>query len=413
MFNQILTAFQGFFSRSFWFGGFLPVAVVAALHLAIMEVAFPGLVPLEAWLVAGAGEKATLFTIVVAALVVLAYALTPLVPLVRGILDGRLLPNGLHDLLRKNRIPRWRTVNDKLRAAKADHGQFSWMYSNDVPGFWDAAEIGNKLKRITDPAAIDAAMHAIDEVKKEMRLTRLPKVQSAQAAAATLVGALKSNASDLLPGNVQAAASGDLARASELLIDLITEARAEAAYRLARIESRHRIDLLPTRVGDARRLAERYSEDAYGVDFDYVWTRIQMLLPKDDEGFSQRLSDAQSQVSFSVFALVLTLTVPLAWLPVLLVTASTPWLFLAIGVLSPMVLLFFYELVVQSQSVFGGVVRAAIDKFRLQVLTEIMRQPLPATLAAERYLWARLRQASEPGNRVDLSFSHTAAKPEP
>jgi hypothetical protein len=159
-------------------------------------------------------------------------------------------------------------------------------------------------------------------------------------------------------------------------------------------------------VGDARRLAERYSEDTYRVDFDYVWTRIQMLLPNDDSGFPQRLSDAQSQVSFSVLALMLALTVPLAWLPILFVTANTPWLFLTIGILSPLVLLFFYYLVVQSQSVFGEVVRVAIDKYRLQVLTEIMRQPLPATLAAERILWKGLKQASEPGNQFDLAFTH-------
>jgi hypothetical protein len=163
---------------------------------------------------------------------------------------------------------------------------------------------------------------------------------------------------------------------------------------------------LPTRVGDARLLAERYSEDTYRVDFNYLWPRIQLLLPKADEGFFQRLQDAQSQVEFSVLALVLALTVPFVWLPVLLFISTTPWLFLVIGLLSPFALLFFYELVVQSQSVFGEVVRVAIDKYRLSVLTEVMRQPMPATLAAERALWARLRQASEPGNEADLSYMH-------
>ncbi len=59
----------------------------------------------------------------------------------------------------------------------------------------------------------------------------------------------------------------------------------------------------------------------------------------------------------------LALTVPLIWLPLLLFIATMPWLFLVIGFLSPPVLLFFYELVVRSQAVFGEVVMVAIVYF--------------------------------------------------
>ena len=204
-----------------------------------------------------------------------------------------------------------------------------------------------------------------------------------------------------------------LAEGRKHLVTLIADARNEADYHRGVIASTHRIDLLPTRldllptrVGDARRITERYSEDTYQVDFDYVWTRIQMLLPKEDTEFLKRVGDAQSQVSFSVLALSLMLTVPPVWLPILLVTATTPWLFLAIGFLSPALVLFLYELVVQSQSVFGEVVRAAIDKYRIQVLTEVMRQPLPATLAAERLLWRGLSLASVPANAANLNLTH-------
>lgn len=406
MFNQILTAFQGFFSRSFWFGSFLPVALAAALHLVIAANAFPALVPLKTWLEAGLSDTATMFTIVVAALVVLAYALTPFIPLIRGILDGHLLPDWLHDRLRTNRIPQWRTANVKLEAAKGDYGAFALMSRTEIPKFWAAEETGCALGNAGDKPSIDRAVQAIKDMQDEMHLTRLPYQETARTAGAALIHALTNNASKLRPGHADGTNARALAQAKSTLISLIDEAMTESAYRIARVASRyHRIDLLPTRVGDARRFAERYSEDTYQVEFNYVWPRIQMLL-KDDDAFSQRLSDAQSQVNFSALAFALTLTVPLVWLPVLLFAANAPWLFLAIGLLSPLIAFFLYELIVQSQSVFGEIVRVAVDKHRLPVLTRLMRQPLPATLAAERILWDGLRQASEPGNRVDLTLTH-------
>jgi hypothetical protein len=69
-------------------------------------------------------------------------------------------------------------------------------------------------------------------------------------------------------------------------------------------------------------------------------------------------------------------------------------------------MLFLYELVVQSQSVFGEIVRAAIDKYRLNVLTDVMRQSLPASLAAERLLWQRLSLTSEPRNEANVGLTH-------
>jgi hypothetical protein len=414
MFNQIVNAFQGFFSRSFWFASFLPVAVIAALHIAIAELAFPGLIPVRDWLAAGLGDKATGLTVLVAALVVLAYALAPLTPLVRDMLDGRALPYWLHNLLRAARVADWQRAKNAMAAAMSAFNQFDLMYRQQPPKLADAAKKGNALGRVSDVQAIRSASAAIRTLQIQMQSSRIPDVAIAKEATAKLIDALERNASNLADDD-----SKSLTAAKELFIALIADARMEADYHRGMISSTHRIDLLPTRldllptrVGDARRITERYSEDTYQVDFDYIWTRIQTVLPavpKDDTGFLQRLSDAQSQVSFSVLALLLTFTVPVVWLPILLFTDTTPWLFLTIGVLSPALVLFLYELVVQSQSVFGEVVRAAIDKYRLDVLTDMMRQPLPTTLAAERALWRGLALASAPRSEINASLVHKSS----
>ena len=400
MFNQILTAFQGFFSRSFWFGSFLPVAIVAAMHIVIAGIALPAQVPLQEWLEATVSDKAASSTVVLAGLVVLAYVLVPVTPLVRGVLDGRLLPDWLHDRLQARRLKERLKASADAKAARLLFAEFRRFRQEEIRKIWDAQDKGNALPNCTDQPAIATAETEVGKVQTEM-LSGLPKLATVKGAFDALVHALELNPSK----RSDDAASKKLADARSLFIELITEAHKDAEYRSKRMASYDRMDR-PSRSGDARRLAERYSEDTYRVEFDYVWTRIQMLLPKEDDGFRQRLIDTESQVNFSVLALALAFTVPLFWLPFLLFTASSPWLFLAIGLLSPLVLRFFYELVVQSQTVFGQVVRVAIDKYRLQVLTEIMRQPLPATLTAERTLWTRLQQASEPGNQFDLTFAH-------
>ena len=69
---------------------------------------------------------------------------------------------------------------------------------------------------------------------------------------------------------------------------------------------------------------------------------------------------------------------------------------------------FFYRLAVEAQFGLGETVKAAIDRYRLDIF-KVLHQPLPATLSAERALWEQLNQATRPRNTVDLNYSHPAA----
>jgi hypothetical protein len=92
IFGQVFSAFQSLLSRAFWFGSFLPVAMFAALNLMLVPVAFPEVDILEkvirpewAWM-----------SVVLVGLVIVAYALGPLIPLFRDVLDGRGLPDSIY-----------------------------------------------------------------------------------------------------------------------------------------------------------------------------------------------------------------------------------------------------------------------------------------------------------------------------
>jgi hypothetical protein len=379
--------------------------LVAALHVLAFAAAFPLAFSWEDLLPATAGQTSLRLSLAVAALIVLSYAIAPLVPALRSVLDGWVLPDRLHDMLRWPRVRRNRELLRRRASAVTTYAAFYRIRRVERPKLSGAALTGNALEAVRNTGDIDAAVKRVDALQAQMELG-LPDPAEFRAALDALRTALKTNAVNLASSDRHAAR---LAKARETLRSLIDEGEDEARYALVRASEKcNRHTLLPTRIGDARVRTESYSRDSYHVEFDFIWPRIQMLLPKPDEtghDFNERLNDAQSQVSFAVLSFVLTLTVPLVWLPLLAALSTTLWLFLLVAVASPPVLVLLYELVVQSQRTFGDVVRVAIDMYRHRVLAEILHQPAPATLSTERQLWERLAAAAERQNEVDLVFS--------
>src|SRR5260370_31625743 len=117
MFNQILAIFQGFFSRAFWFGNFLPVVIAAAAHVLIATLHFSESNFLGKWVSGSAAENAALLSFSFVLFVVFAYAFAPLIPLFRSILDGRQVWGTLNNNLRRQRVSEARRVHDRIAAA--------------------------------------------------------------------------------------------------------------------------------------------------------------------------------------------------------------------------------------------------------------------------------------------------------
>jgi hypothetical protein len=280
-----------------------------------------------------------------------------------------------------------------------------------VADFWPARVTGLALGTATDDVTITNAERMIESLRRQIDAGWLPPATTAQQTADGLAAALRANAARLPPNHPDAARSARLEKAHRILLRLLADAATEARHRFnvfsARYASLALDDPQATRIGDARMMAESYSAKVYRVDFDYVWPRLQLAFP-DQGTFLDRIVAARSQIDFAVLSLALMITVPVVWLPVLALTAQSPLLFLGVGSLAPLLAGFLYELVVQSQIAFGEVVKTAVDKFRLDVLTKILHQPLPATRAVERDIWHRLQTAEELGDLADLTYRHPA-----
>jgi hypothetical protein len=143
-------------------------------------------------------------------------------------------------------------------------------------------------------------------------------------------------------------------------------------------------------------LSEQYCFNTYGVDFDYIWSRLQFVVPAQSasgntDSLSDRLATARAQVDFSILSLAFSLTVPLVWLPYLAWTGESPVKYLLIAAAAPLLVCLFYFVALESRTAFGDVAIAAADMNRFALLGGL-HLPMPASLADERDMWGDLQR---------------------
>jgi hypothetical protein len=425
-FNSIYTALQGFFSRGFWFSAFLPVAIFSGIHALLAKVVY-GSVSFFGFKPDFENNTATSGTLVLLALVVIAYALLPLLPRFRGILDGSLLPAWIHDALRARRLSEARVVMEEIDAARNELGMIdeTWRDAHSDKGrLAQAYQAATQRNSALNSNAATLARQSVDALAEAL-LSSGPLGQTFDKALTDVMAALAVNNPDLqslraLIGAQAAAAQAATAQATGQAGDdfeeLLGRCRTEALYRKQILETRHRVLgalYVPraTAVGDARFVVERYASDAYKVEFDYLWPRllVAMKAEKANDSLLEDIEQARTKVDFAVLSLALATSIPLVWLPLLLYQRGSPWVFLAIGAVTPPVLGFFYELVFESQLAFGEVVKTAIDRSRFLVL-KMLGQAEPTSRWEERALWTRIASAEEDARGADLLYVRSSGQ---
>ena len=404
MFDQILSIFKGFLARSFWFGSFLPVAIFALLNIGI--AAFAVTPPPTGW-PKDTAQAAAWVPAALGVMILAAYTLAPLVPLFRGWLDGSLMPEPLHDALRRANARRIRKARDEIAVAMRDYNVWNNLELQLTQQLWGPRQTGVALKTATSKAVVDDAEGAVQAMRVKVDAQTLPLEQEVRKTADLLVKALTLNSSDLPQGHSDYVLSARLESTQLMFVRVLGDGLAEAKHRFTYTSNRSSTMVLAdpqaTRVGDAKLLAEKYSSVVYAIEFEFLWPRIPLVFP-DKDPLLDKITDARAQIDFSILSFVLVLGVPVIWLPYLAMNAYSPYLFLAIGIATPFFARFFYELTVQSQVAFGEVVKTTVDRFRLDVLTKILLQPMPATRLAERELWRRVREAEDLSPRTDLNY---------
>jgi hypothetical protein len=401
MFAQLIGVFQGsFFSRAFWLGNFIPVAVVAAAHLFMASHVFPGV---PTWQLLGVeSSPASRFPLVLALLIVVAYAVAPLIPVMRGILDGSLLPGWLHDALRREHVIKVRSLRETVGKSVLLYGNYDLLCSLQPGALKAARQAGDGTGKPLEGELLAGALQDIAKMRASSRVGRVPPIDVARAACSALDKALRAGSAALTP---------DLDQAHRQLLKLLLDAKADACHDAVTLKERVGRALSldnpqATRMADARLLTEQYSLQAYGVKFDYLWPRIQLVMPEQG-ALVDRIAAAKSQLDFALLSLVLLLTLAAIWIPLLAWLDPRPWYFLGLVTLLPAAAGFLYELAVQTQLSVGDSFEAITDRYRFDVLKTVLSVALPATLGAERALWKELQNATQDGLlTTDFTYRH-------
>jgi hypothetical protein len=412
LFGQALAAFQGFFSRGFWFGSFLPVAMFAAVNLIL------------AWIASFVSSQRAIDDLqakdwvwaapIAAGLIVLAYALAPLVPVCRAILDGRRLPVVLFEWLRGEAFTRKNKALTRLMRTGQYPEHTKLLRSVvalrlNVVGLVPAPGVLRPLLVVLLRASgiwfIWPASLAVRFLEARVASGNLPSDPTIDLVVTLAFAAINLNAGSN---------SSTLQGLETRIRDALDKADENARDRYRRLQEHYNKlprDAQPTLAGEARNLSELYSQSVYNVEFSFLWPRVQMVIPEKDAA-TQRIESARSLADFSVLSLMLAVATLTFWLPTLAITQTRPWSFLALGLSGPIVVRFFYQLVVESQISLGEVAQGIVDRFRFEVLKTLHIRP-PPTLAAERELWSALAAIAR-GQSPDADIVWTApAAPKP
>jgi len=425
-FNSVYSALQGFFSRAFWFAAFLPVALFAVIHLVIATLAlgpitiFGTTVSLSANL--EASQFATSGVVIVLGLVVAAYAIMPLMPRFRGLLDGTLLPVEVHDWLRGMRRTEANILEKTIRERFEDLRALNTMQDEYDPAdspFRMAYANAESIATLPDSKVIETAEASLKAARTAIDKRLLMAASVQQAKDDVLAALARNNPNDealaeLIAPDKLATPETELCKQTDKLasdfVVILTTARREAFYAYEIVNERVRVsgalkNPRATLIGDARYVVESYASDVYRAEFNFLWPRLLVAIraEKADDPTLTSIENARAQSDFAVLSFVLMLTVPAIWLPTLLARGGPAWLFLAIGAATPMLLTFFYELVFENQLAFGDVVKSTIDRHRLLVL-RMLGLPLPTSRSSERLLWEQVRRAEEDGRTTDLVY---------
>jgi hypothetical protein len=409
--TQIYTAFRGFFSQSFWYAMFVPVAMFASIH-GLIATRFGWSLDLND-LFSDTGKYSKALIVVVAGLALAGYVLQSFVPLVRGLLDGSLLSRGLHDRLRKDRYSNAVRVRNEIIQALQTKGRLTRRVDDakrEQGTLLSAYRSGCALTDAADHAAIDAAVGSIKNLANATDRGDRIDLNLVETAQKDLVIALRANKSDLTITAPNGQDALRLRHAHEQFIELLATLESEAQYQWeanrARVQVADALDApRATSLGDARYVVERYSRDVYLADFDFLWPRLLVMLRTDakEDPSIAAIDAAQSRSDFAVMCMILTCSVPLVWLPAILAYHGPGWLLLVIGGSAPLALWLFYNMAVQAQLLFGETVKTTIDRHRLLVF-KMLRQASPSTRGEERQLWRLVADAQEDGRTTRLTY---------
>ena len=402
--GTLLDRLQGFLGKAYFLAGFLPMVVFLTLNALLAALVFPDAAQLLQGLTRfDVAENALTWL----GLLLLAYVLGLLVwslnPTIRQILEGRYLPGRARRWLAGMQRRELETLRRHRRQAGAQAFDFRRVTIGD-DRWRDKLVTARREGRQQPPGKISMELVKLStEVQGRREVEKLDFATMKQLFC-LLEAELKAKPADVI---------GQLDQLDQLqqdFLELLEFACQSAEAVLIQYDSELGIrfpkstTVGPTRLANQTEVQREYGLRRYGLDIELYWLRLQKVA-RGDERYFPILEDAKTQLDFSVTTVALLTLMTAAWVPLSLVYAATPLLFLLLGVVGPLSIWLFSHVVNQNYRAFAEAVRSAVDLYRFDLLTAL-HLPLPTDSDAEKRVWSELMGQTVGRSATVLAYLH-------
>lgn len=417
MFGTIIDKIQTLLSRSFLFANFLPVLLLSVSNLAILYLGVPDAAAVirTNW-PANMSDAPGSVGVVLVAIAMLGFILRPLVPVFRAALEGGILPPPLQkELLASHEAAFGAMARQQadagIRAAELVRTK---AHAEQVLG--DARNT-NAPRPGNNSAPLGAATQALDALREQIgqrkneasTFRRLPEMQSINDAITALTAALRFY--PMLPAhqNFDQPTCDSLNRMHFELLSQMQDLEdlASVAAQEAEAPCRTRFvsgNIRATALENSRLAMEQYTRVAYNVSFDFLWPRLRMVVP-NNKTIADAVDVATATLDFAILMTALSALTTLGWMLVMPFVGDSLLLYLAVAVLGPALVWFFYRLADASQQGIGVVATMAIDGLRFDLLTAL-HLPLPTSISDEQKAWPNLELAIYSAIEDEIYYRH-------
>jgi hypothetical protein len=401
--GTLLDRLQGFLGKAYFLAGFLPMVVFLTLNALLAAALFPdaaerlqGVARLDA-----AGNALTWL-----GLLLLAYVLGLLVwslnPTIRQCLEGRYLPRSVRRWLTDLQQRELEALLDRRRRLREEVWELR-LATRDDGGWREQLKAARMEGRARPPASLSPELEATSRQLQERR-EHLKEVgfQELKGLFGLLRAELAAKPADQVPELDQ------LQQDFRALLDFVHRS-VEATFAELTSEvwirfPKNPANVGPTQLANQAEVQREYGLRRYGLDIELYWLRLQKIA-RADERYFPVLEDAKTQLDFSVTTVALLTLLTVLWIPLSLLFAPTPGLFLLLAAAGPLSIWVFIHVVGQNYRAFAEAVRSAVDLYRFDLL-EALHLQLPVDSTAEKKLWTGLMESTVGATEEAQSYQH-------
>jgi hypothetical protein len=401
--GTLLDRLQGFLGKAYFLAGFLPMMVFLTLNALLAAAVFPdaaerlrGVARLDA-----AGNALTWL-----GLLLLAYLLGLLVwslnPTIRQCLEGQYLPKPVRRWLAGLQQRELKALLARRRPLMGEVFEFRWITTGDDT--WPVQLVAARKQGAKRPVAeVSPGLRAASG-RLQGRRDRLEEIgfEELKGLFELLRAELEAKPADKIPelDQLQREFRELLAFVHQSVEAAFAELTSEVGIRYPKNPAGVR----PTRLANQAEVQREYGLRRYGLDIELYWLRLQKIA-RADERFLPVVEDAKTQLDFSVTTVALLTLLTVVWVPLSLVFAPTPGLFLLVSAVGPLSIWVFTHVVNQNYRAFAEAVRSAVDLYRFDLLGAL-HLPLPPDSTAEKQLWADLMKGTVGESDTALAYLH-------